>query len=163
MVEPFQIGDSRGGALQIVPVGIYHVRMTRAQLRDAANRTFGIGAYCYDDLFALDDREFAERVASVKLVELQVEDPNQVFDLDEIWLSRPGVSRSESQVPYDEVLLAAFGETPIELPAPRFRVVFFLHEYDGQGVLQTQVGALALPACSEMPARLRSLCVYLPL
>ncbi len=66
------------------------------------------------------------------------------------------------QAPYDEVFLDLAGSNVVTLPQSRFRVVFFLHEYVGQELLHTQVGLLALPDCSEMPERLRSLSVYSP-
>lgn len=146
----------------IVPVGVYRVRLTKAQLREEADREYGADGYNYDDVFALDDQEFVARMATVRLVELEVDDPGGAFELGEVWLSRPGVERANLQAPYDEVFLDLAGSNVVTLPQSRFRVAFFLHEYVGPELLHTKVGLLALPDCSEMPERLRSRSRYFP-
>ena len=115
-----------------------------------------------------ETREYFEREFSTAvLIEALVENPNEEFDVGKFIQPNPGAPESFWQVAWCEKYLSpdgsailgqySFNETPTE---PRFRVAFYIHDWEHANGLKGPYGALELPPVEPMPERLWKLAPY---
>jgi hypothetical protein len=106
-----------------------------------------------------------EQDDSCYLIEVVLRDATGPPDFCDFTQPLEGVDRAEWQVPYDEKLLDAAGETviadlfstqPSYWPAIA-RVAFYFHDLRLSEPMQSPFGDLVLPAPSERPSRLSAL------
>ena len=104
------------------------------------------------------------------LIEALVEGVEEPFDIAEIGqlISEGPDDPGCMQVPYEEALLSADGETAVahgfdwESRKERgtFRFAFYLHFYDPARPLRTPVGEVDCPVVQDVPVRLMMLMPY---
>ncbi len=89
------------------------------------------------------------------LVELFVESYSPLELVGGVTQERPGEPRDSWQVPWDERVLDADGESELRGHVqPPCRVAFFFHYLDRERPLRTPFGPLRLPMETERPERL---------
>lgn len=103
--------------------------------------------------------EAEQEVAGLVLVEIQVSDASEDFDVGLIH------SEGSDQAPWDEKYFSIDGHLLVgdgskRPPSGEFRVCFFLHRFDPESEIVSPYGHLKCVAVTEMPERLSKICIY---
>ncbi|MFG0329196.1 MAG: hypothetical protein ACF8PN_04785 [Phycisphaerales bacterium] len=147
-----------GSAMQIDILGAHPIKVTDDLVTNQVEVLYGPDA---DDEAATQVRAQLESVA---LIEARVKHPDREFDVGDFRQGGPTPSEND-QVAFDERFLAPDGEREIDEPlhfdeCDELRLVFFLHEYDPDGVIHSSVGPRRPPSPTPIPTRLERLASY---
>jgi hypothetical protein len=145
-------------------IGIYPVEIDKLILLENARLEFGEGRFYLNDILELSDDEFAERFEGIYLFEVEIDEPDALFDLGLFTQEELGKNRDYWQVAYDEKYLNRDGSSVQPKPGTgeKIRVAFFFHSPHFEQPLLTQYGPVQLPTPTDMPERLRKLFRYVP-
>ena len=105
------------------------MEITKSILLENARLEFGDGRFYLDDILQLNDDEFVERFKDIFVVEIEIEQPDALFDPGQFTQEESGRPPDSWQVAYDEKYLDFEGLSAQPKPAPgdRIRIAFFFH------------------------------------
>lgn len=109
------------------------------------------------------EEELRQHLAEVALIEVLVTNADHRFRLEDFLQAHPLQPKGQWMAAWQEVFLSADGETLLErqnaLP-DRFRVAFYIHEWNATLPLTSSYGMLSYPTPHVMPERLWRLNPY---
>jgi hypothetical protein len=111
------------------------------------------------------ERQCMEQLSSTVLIEARITNCDERFSVSNFYQPQPGKTKDDCQVAWCETYLTddALGDAwGRPAPGQNFRVGFFIHYWNSDGMLSTAYGQLRCPPAQEMPERLQKLIPYEP-
>jgi hypothetical protein len=153
-------------APRIEVVGVYRLDVPEDLFREQFDILYGDPMSDEERVEA--EKQCRERLSSVVLIELLVENRDAGFSISDFSQPQDGVPKENWQVAWTEMFLATDGNSLLvekwgDPPdAGDFRVAFFMHFWDEMQPLITSHGEVTCPPISKMPERLKTLVPYKP-
>jgi hypothetical protein len=110
--------------------------------------------------------EYEHSLARSVVIEVQIENTDERFKIEDFNQPDPGVREGLSQVAWQETYLTEDGKAVLSgsplaaQAAPRIRVAFYIHSWRRRLGLLSSYGPLSLPRQRPMPSRLWRLMPY---